>query len=385
MLQPLTPEAAAREAGLRYVSDAGPGFRRQRSGTGFSYRDADGVVLRDKITLQRLRSLAIPPAWTAVWICPGADGHIQATGRDARGRKQYIYHPDFRALRESGKYAALPGFARLLPAIRAQVTADMARSGLPREKVLAAIVYLLERTLIRIGNADYAEQNGSHGLTTLTRKHVKVEDGRLRFRFTGKSGKSWDLQLHDRRVLKVIRACQELPGQELFRYRSEDGAVLAVSSADVNEYLRSVSGSEVTAKDFRTWAGTVLAALALQAFDAPQSQREARRNLKAAITEVSGKLGNTVTICRKCYIHPVVIERYMAGQHRLRMPTKTDIIGLQPEEIAVLRHITRRKISALRLPVADKPKVKSIAKKFPRGKKTLPETRQTVMTNGTQP
>lgn len=385
MLQPLTPEAAAREAGLRYVSDAGPGFRRQRSGSGFSYRDADGKLLRDAATLQRLRSLAIPPAWTQVWICPRSDGHIQATGRDARGRKQYIYHPDFRNLRESGKYAALPGFARLLPAIRAQVTTDMARSGLPREKVLAAIVYLLERTLIRIGNADYAEQNGSHGLTTLTRKHVKVEDGRLRFRFTGKSGKSWDLQLHDRRVLKVIRACQELPGQELFRYRSDDDAVLAVSSADVNDYLRSVSGSEVTAKDFRTWAGTVLAALALQAFAAPQSQREAKRNLKAAITEVSGKLGNTVTICRKCYIHPVVIERYMAGQHRLRMPTKIDIIGLQPEEIAVLRHITQRKISALRLPVAVKSARKSIAKKIPQRRKSPREMRETVMANGTQP
>jgi DNA topoisomerase-1 len=385
MLHPLTPEAAARQAGLRYVSDAGPGLRRQRSGTGFSYRDAENELVRDAATLQRLRSLAIPPAWTSVWICPRSDGHIQATGRDARGRKQYIYHPDFRNLRESGKYAALSGFARLLPAIRAQVTTDMARSGLPREKVLAAIVYLLERTLIRIGNADYAEQNGSHGLTTLTRKHVKVEGGALRFRFTGKSGKSWDLQLHDRRVLKVIRACQELPGQELFRYRSDDGAVLTVSSADVNEYLRSVSGSEVTAKDFRTWAGTVLAALALQAFAAPQTQREAKRNLKAAITEVSGKLGNTVTICRKCYIHPVVIERYMAGQHRLRIPTKIDIIGLQPEEIAVLRHITQRKISALRLPVAVKQTRKSIAKKFPRRKKTLSETRETVMANGTQP
>lgn len=379
MLQPLTPEAAAREAGLRYVSDTGPGIRRRRSGTGFSYRDADGRLLRDKTTLQRLRSLAIPPAWTEVWICPRADGHIQATGRDARGRKQYIYHPDFRSLRESGKYAALPGFARLLPVIRAQVTSDMARNGLPREKVLAAIVYLLERTLIRIGNADYAAQNGSHGLTTLTRRHVKVESGRLRFRFTGKSGRSWDLQLHDRRVLKVIRACQELPGQELFRYRSEDGTVLAVSSADVNDYLRSVSGSEVTAKDFRTWAGTMMAALALQAFGPPQSQREARRNLKAAISEVSGKLGNTVTICRKCYIHPAVIERYMAGDHRLRMPATTDAAGLQPEEIAVLQHITRRKIVPLRPPVANRPGRKTIAKKF------LPQRRATVMQNGTQP
>jgi DNA topoisomerase-1 len=379
MLQPLTPEAAAREAGLRYVTDAGPGIRRQRSGTGFSYRDPDGKLLRDAATLQRLRSLAIPPAWASVWICPREDGHIQATGRDARDRKQYIYHPEFRALRESGKYAALPGFARLLPAIRAQVATDMALTGLPREKVLAAIVYLLERTLIRIGNADYAERNGSRGLTTLTRRHVKVEDGRLRFCFTGKSGKSWDLQLHDRRVLKVIRACQELPGQDLFRYRAEDGAVLAITSADVNEYLRTVSGSDVTAKDFRTWAGTVMAALALQAFGAPQSQREAKRNLKAAITEVSGKLGNTVTICRKCYIHPLVIERYMTGDHRLRIPAKVDISGLQPEEIAVLRHITRKPRREPRASVAGKPGSKTIAKKI------LRERSETVMASGTQP
>lgn len=378
MLQPLTPEAAAREAGLRYVSDAEPGIRRQRSGTGFCYRQTDGSVLRDAATLQRLRSLAIPPAWTNVWICPRADGHIQATGRDARGRKQYIYHPEFRSLRESGKYAALPGFARLLPAIRAQVSADMARTGLPREKVLAAIVYLLERTLIRIGNADYAAQNGSRGLTTLTRRHVKVEGSALRFRFTGKSGKSWDLQLHDRRVLKVIRACQELPGQELFRYRSDDGAILTVSSADVNDYLRGISGSDVTAKDFRTWAGTVMAALALQAFGPPLSQREAKRNLKAAITEVSDKLGNTVTICRKCYIHPVVIERYLAGEHRLRIPAKPAIAGLQPEEIAVLRHITRRRPAAPRPAVAAKSGANSIAKRTARPKN------ETVMTNGTQ-
>jgi DNA topoisomerase-1 len=378
MLQPLTPQDAAREAGLRYVTDAGPGIRRQRSGRGFSYRLPDGTLLRDADTLRRLRSLAIPPAWTEVWICPRDTGHIQATGRDARGRKQYIYHPDFRSLRETGKYAALPAFARLLPAIRSRVAADMARPGLPRDKVVATIVHLLERTLIRIGNADYAAQNGSHGLTTLTRRHVKVESGVLRFRFTGKSGKSWDLQLHDRRVLKVIRACQELPGQELFRYRSDDGAVLAVSSADVNEYLRDVSGAEVTAKDFRTWAGTVLAALALQAFAAPQSQREAKRNLKAAITEVSGKLGNTVTICRKCYIHPTVIERYMAGQHRLRLPATAALAGLQPEEIAVLRHITRRGALPSRAPVAAKPKRKTI------GERIMPPKRETVMANGTR-
>lgn len=379
MLQPLTPEAAAREAGLRYVSDAGPGIRRQRCGTGFCYRLPDGGLLRDAATLQRLRNLAIPPAWTQVWICPREDGHIQATGRDARGRKQYIYHPDFRNLRESGKYAALPGFARLLPTIRARVAADMELAGLPRDKVLGTIVHLLERTLIRIGNADYAEQNGSRGLTTLTRRHVKVESGRLRFRFTGKSGRSWDLQLHDRRVLKVIRACQDLPGQELFRYRGDDGSVLAVSSADVNDYLRSMSGSEVTAKDFRTWAGTVMAALALQAFGPPRSQREAKRNLKAAITEVSSKLGNTVTICRKCYIHPVVIERYLAGDHRLRRPTNVEIAGLQPEEIAVLHHIARRRRKPLRLPVAAGRGRRSVMQK------TLPQKSETVMQNGTQP
>ncbi|MCW0234406.1 MAG: DNA topoisomerase IB [Ferrovibrio sp.] len=374
MLHPQTPEAAAIEAGLHYVSDAMPGIRRRRSGRGFSYAAADGAAVRDAAVLRRIRALVIPPAWTDVWICPRASGHIQATGRDARGRKQYIYHPDFRALRESGKYDALPGFARLLPAIRARVAADMAQPGLPRDKVLATIVHLLETTLIRIGNADYAARNGSHGLTTLHRRHVKLERGTLRFRFTGKSGKSWDLQLQDRRVLKVVRACQDLPGQELFRYRDDDGAVLGVSSADVNRYLRMISGSDITAKDFRTWAGTVLAALALQTFAAPSSQREAKRNLKAALTEVSGKLGNTVAICRKCYIHPLVIARYLAGQHRLRMPRAVDKDGLRPElrpeEIAVLRHITRKP----RAPVAVRPQTKTIRRL----------KCETVMTNGTQ-
>jgi len=340
MLHPLTPEAAAAEAGLRYVSDARPGIQRRRQGTGWAYRSPDGAHIRDAALLARIRGLVIPPAWTNVWICPQATGHIQATGRDARGRKQYIYHPEFRALRESGKYDQLPAFARLLPAIRTRVAADMARSGLPRDKVLATIVHLLETTLIRIGNADYAAQNGSHGLTTLHRRHVKIERGMLRFRFTGKSGKSWDLALQDRRVANVIRACQDLPGQEVFRYRDDDGSVQSVSSNDVNAYLREISGADVTAKDFRTWAGTVLAALTLQAFGAPASQRAANRNLRAALVQVAAKLGNTVAICRKCYIHPVVIERYLAGSHRLVITTRrSDAAELRPEELAVLRHL----------------------------------------------
>lgn len=340
MLHPLTPEAAAAEAGLRYVSDAKPGIQRRRQGTGFAYRLPDGTNVRDAALLARIRGLVIPPAWTNVWICPSAAGHIQATGRDARGRKQYIYHPEFRSLRESGKYDQLPAFARLLPGIRARVAADMARPGLPRDKVLATIVHLLETTLIRIGNADYAVQNGSHGLTTLHRKHVQIERGILRFRFTGKSGKTWDLALQDRRVVNVIRACQELPGQEVFRYRDDDGGVQSVSSNDVNAYLREISGAEVTAKDFRTWAGTVLAALTLQAFGAPPSQRAANKNLRAALVQVAAKLGNTVAICRKCYIHPVVIERYLAGSHRLVITaSRSDAADLRPEELAVLRHL----------------------------------------------
>lgn len=355
MLTPLTPQDAAAEAGLRYVSDAKPGIQRRRQGKGFAYRLPDGSAIRDAALLARIRSLVIPPAWTQVWICPFATGHIQATGRDARGRKQYIYHPEFRALRESGKYDQLPAFARLLPAIRARVATDMARPGLPRDKVLATIVHLLETTLIRIGNADYAVQNGSHGLTTLHRRHVKIERGVLRFRFTGKSGKSWDLALQDRRVINVIRACQELPGQEVFRYRDDDGSVQSVSSADVNAYLRDISGAEVTAKDFRTWAGTVLAALTLQAFGAPASRRAANKNLRAALVQVAAKLGNTVAICRKCYIHPVVIDRYLAGSHRLVITTpRSDAAALRPEELAVLRHLVWKPRKLSRGSVMDK-------------------------------
>lgn len=336
-----SPEAAAaiRSAGLVYVSDAQPGLTRRRAGKGFVFSTADGKAIRSAETLRRLRGLVIPPAWTQVWICESDAGHLQATGRDARGRKQYIYHPDFRNLRETNKYDSLVGFARLLPKIRARLDADMARPGLPREKVLATIVHLLETTLIRIGNADYVKQNQSYGVTTLRDRHVAVNGAELRFDFQGKSGKIWRVRLRDRRVTKIVKACQDLPGQHLFQYVDESGARQAITSSDVNAYLREVAGGEVTAKDFRTWGGTLLACLALQAFAAPATKREAARNLRAAVVQVGEKLGNTPTICRKCYIHPAVIEAYEAGAHRLAIRGGRAGDGLKPEEQALLARL----------------------------------------------
>ncbi|MCC2677056.1 MAG: topB, partial [Ramlibacter sp.] len=254
---------AARSAGLSYVNDDEPGIRREAAGDGFTYRRDRGAVVRDEATLQRIRKLAIPPAWTDVWICPSAQGHLQATGRDARGRKQYRYHPRFREAREETKYEHMLEFARALPELRSKVADHMALRGLPREKVLATVVHLLEATLIRVGNDDYARENRSYGLTTLRDRHVAVEGGQLRFEFKGKSGKTWRLQVQNRRVAKVVRACQELPGQRLFQYRDEQGELREVTSSDVNAYLREITGRDITAKDFRTWAGTVMAALAL--------------------------------------------------------------------------------------------------------------------------
>ncbi len=332
-------QAAISEAGLVYVTDAQPGFGRRRAGKGFVYCDARGKPVRDAAVLRRLRGLVIPPAWTEVWICADARGHLQATGRDARGRKQYIYHPDFRSLREANKYDGLAGFARLLPQIRERLAADMARPGLPREKVLATIVHLLETTLIRVGNADYARQNRSYGITTLRDRHVRANGSALRFDFQGKSGKHWQLSLHDRRVTRIVKACQDLPGQHLFQYLDGDGERQAVTSSDVNAYLREVTGGEITAKDFRTWGGTLLACLALQAFAAPATKREAAKNLRAAIIQVGEKLGNTPTVCRKCYVHPAVIAAYEAGSHRLRIRRPKAAAGLRPEEMALLARL----------------------------------------------
>ncbi|MFE1601404.1 DNA topoisomerase IB [Methylobacterium sp. ID0610] len=345
---------AAREVGLRYVSDEEPGYRRKRNGRGFRYIDPQGRPVTDEAVLKRIKALAIPPAYTDVWICRHANGHIQATGRDDRGRKQYRYHTHFREARESTKFAHMMEFAAVLPALRATVQEHMGRRGLPREKVLATVVHLLETTLIRVGNDDYARANRSYGLTTLRDPHVTVEGASLKFRFKGKSGKVWQLSVQDRRVAKIVKACQDLPGQELFQYLDADGVQRDVTSADVNAYLREISGRDITAKDFRTWSGTVLAALALREFEAFDNQAAAKRNIRSAIERVAERLGNTPTICRKCYIHPEVLGCYLDGEFLLRIrdevqaELREDIHRLRPEETAVLALLQARLAGASR-------------------------------------
>lgn len=339
---------AAQEAGLTYVDDSRPGLTRRRSGKGFSYRDAKGAPIRDEATLKRIKKLAIPPAYTDVWICPRRNGHIQATGRDAKGRKQYRYHPDFRQAREANKFSRIMSFADALPAIRRRIDADMRRKGLPRDKVLATVVFLLETTLIRVGNDDYARTNRSYGLTTLRDPHVKVAGSALTFRFKGKSGKEWNVALKDRRVARIVKACQDLPGQELFQYIDEDGIQRDVTSSDVNAYLREITGEDFTAKDFRTWAGTVLAALALRAFEAFDSEAGAKRNVRSAIEDVAQRLGNTPTICRKCYIHPEILDCYLEGalieqmRGAVESELSEDLGRLRSEEAAVLALLQAR-------------------------------------------
>jgi DNA topoisomerase-1 len=342
------PKDAAEAADLRYVSDERPGIRRRKSGKGFVYWHPDGTRLSDPSLLGRIRSLAVPPAWTDVWICPFSDGHIQATGRDARGRKQYRYHPLFRELRESTKFEHVVGFAEALPAIRAKVHEHMRWRGLPREKVLATVVRLLETTLIRVGNDGYARENKSYGLTTLKNRHVSVNGSEIRFRFTGKGGKQWMLQVKDRRVANVVKACQELPGQELLQYVDENGELQDVTSEDVNAYLKDITGRDITAKDFRTWAGTVLAALALYEVKEFDSSAQAKRNIRSALERVAARLGNTVTICRKCYVHPEVLDAYLDRnlvldiQSQMETELREQITGLQPEEAAVLAMLRAR-------------------------------------------
>jgi DNA topoisomerase-1 len=345
---PADPIASAEAAGLRYVGDSVPGIRRVPAGKGFRYVGPDGKRVRDADTLRRIRSLVIPPAWTDVWICPAANGHLQATGRDARGRKQHRYHTRWREVRDETKYHRMVAFARALPRLRRRIGKHLNLPGLPREKVLATVVRLLEGTLIRVGNEEYVKQNHSFGLTTLRDGHVDVEGSRIAFHFRGKSGIEHAVDLQDRRLARVVQACQDLPGQELFQWVDEDGQQHVVDSADVNEYLHQVGGDAFTAKDFRTWACTVLAARALAEFETFDSQAQARRNVVRAIEAVAKRLGNTRAVCRKCYVHPAVVDAYLDGtllqtlRQRVEGEIKGRLAGLRPEEGAVLAFLQER-------------------------------------------
>jgi len=342
------PPAAAKAAGLRYVNDSKPGIRREKKGDTVRYLDAKGEPVDDEATLKRIKSLVIPPAWTDVWICAQANGHLQATGRDARGRKQYRYHPKWRNVRDEVKYERMINFGKALPTIREEVDKALKQSGLPREKMLATIVYLLEATMMRVGNEEYARTNKSFGLTTLRNRHVKVDGSDVEFKFRGKSGVYHKIHVHDRRLARIIRSTRDLPGQELFQYIDEDGETHSIDSSDVNEYLRTITGEDYTAKDFRTWSGTVLAALALQEFEKFDSETQAKKNIVRAIESVAEKLGNTPSICRKCYVHPAVLDAYLEGsvldamRERTEQHLSEDLHALQPEEAAVLAMLQQR-------------------------------------------
>ena len=338
---------AAGKAGLRYVSDSNPGIRRKNAGSGFRYVAVDGKPVHDRQILVRIRSLVIPPAWTDVWICPSDRGHMQVTARDARGRKQYRYHPRWRSTRDANKYAHVIGFGKALPAIRRRVDKDLSRQGLPRDKVLATVVRLLEKTMMRVGNEEYARSNGSFGLTTLRDRHVRIDGARLQFRFKGKSSKEHFIELNDGRLAAIVRRCRDLPGYELFQYLDADGERCSIDSEDVNGYLGEITGEDYTAKDFRTWAGTLLAALALREFEKFDSQAQAKKHLVRAIESVAAKLGNTPTICRKCYIHPAVMEAFRDGTMRDMLQKRAgqvpeDVHALDPEEAAVLALLQQR-------------------------------------------
>ena len=305
---------AAEEAGLRYVSDDQSGYTRKARGDDFEYLDTDAKAIRDEQRLLRIKRLAIPPAWTDVWICPSGNCHVQATGRDTRRRKQYVYHERWREMRDENKYERIVSFGKALPRIRRRVSKDISLPGLPRNKVLAAIVQLLEDSFIRVGNEEYARENKSFGLTTMQDRHVDVKGSKMRFRFRGKSGIKHDVDVTDRRIAKIVLKLQDLPGQELFQYVDENDEVCDITSQDVNDYLREITGEDFTAKDFRTWAGTVLAAIALSAVGVFKTKKQAKENVKDAIDAVSKILRNTPAICRKCYIHPAVLETYLSGE-----------------------------------------------------------------------
>ncbi len=364
------PVASARAAGLRHVDDTRPGIQRRTTGQKvrqgkrfvprFVYEQPDGHRVDDAATEERIRKLAIPPAWTDVWICPDPSGHLQATGRDARGRKQYRYHPRWRDERDSTKYSRMIAFGQALPHLRRRIAGDLRLPGLPRRKVLATVVRLLETTFMRVGNEEYARSNKSFGLTTLKDRHVDVRPSEVRFHFRGKSGVMHDVAVHDRAVARIVRRCRDLPGQELFQYLDQDGQPATIDSADVNDYIREATGHDFTAKDFRTWAGTVLAALALQEVDAAAEmlprrsrrqgpRRPSPRDVSRAIERVAERLGNTPAVCRKCYVHPDVIAAFMDGTLAASLKRRVDaqmsarrLGALRPDEAAVLALLQRR-------------------------------------------
>jgi DNA topoisomerase-1 len=346
----VNPIESAKSAGLRYVCDDARGIRREMGPLGFRYIGVDGKVIRKAADLKRIRALAVPPAWTEVWICADPRGHLQATGRDARGRKQYRYHPDWRVCRDETKYDRMQQFAAALPGIRQRTEADLSRPGLPREKVLAAVVQLLEKSLIRVGNDEYARHNRSFGLTTLRNQHVDVQGATLTFEFRGKSGVRHSVDVNDRRLARIVKQCRDLPGQELFQYVDDDGTHQDVTSQDVNAYLKEITGEDFTAKDFRTWAGTVLAATALREVARAASMTQGKKNVLQAIEAVAGMLGNTRAVCRKSYIHPAILDAYMDGTlfavpvRRVRHNGRKPDAKLRPEEVATLAILQMRDV-----------------------------------------
>lgn len=342
------PSDVAEDAGLRYVSDDQPGYTRKSKGDDFEYFDTDGKPVHDETRLLRIRRLAIPPAYKEVWICPSPNGHIQATARDARGRKQYRYHERWREARDENKYGRMLVFGQALPKMRRQVNKDMGLHDLPQDKVLATVVHLLGRTFIRIGNEEYARENKSFGLTTMQDRHVEVKGAKLSFSFRGKSGVRHEIDVSDRRLANIIRKLQDLPGQDIFQYQDGTGEVRNVTSQDVNDYLQAITGEAFTAKDFRTWAGTVLTAMALSAYGPVENETQAKKNIRDAIAAVAKILGNTPTICRKCYVHPVVLESYLDGDMIGGLKQKTEealsenLEDLRAEEAAVMSFLQER-------------------------------------------
>lgn len=347
VLQDQEPRHSARRARLRYTSDLEPGIQREVQNKTFIYKYPNGKEVRDKKLLERIRKLVIPPAWTKVWICMDPNGHLQATGRDSRGRKQYRYHPKWAVVRDENKFSRILGFGRKIPSIRKRIQEHLALPGLPREKVLATVVQLLEKSLIRVGNLEYAKANNSYGLTTLKNKHVKVQGSVLKFRFRGKGGKDYVVGVKSARIARVVKQCQEIPGQQLFQY-IEDGETKSVSSTDVNEYLRTIAGEEFSAKDFRTWAATVLAAVELQTFEQFESETQGKKNIVEAVRRVAQSLGNTPAICRKSYIHPYILESYGSGEMNGQLKCKpqdesdAECTGLTPQERAVLAFLEKK-------------------------------------------